>query len=56
MEGHSLSGLVELLFVVGLLFWLWSSQRSALRKDPGTDRGAGSHSAAESTKEREPPP
>ena len=56
MENHSLSGLIELLFVVGLGFWFLSAQRSALRKDPGSDRGAGSSPAADSTHEQSPPP
>ncbi|WP_295446538.1 hypothetical protein [uncultured Thiodictyon sp.] len=53
MQDHSLSGLIELLLVVGLLFWFWSFQRAALRQDPGTDRGARQDCAAQN--QGEPP-
>ena len=51
-----MGGLIELLVVVALLGWFWSSQRSALRKDPGTDRGAGEDSATQPTRGEPPAP
>jgi hypothetical protein len=56
MQDHNLSGLIELLLVLGLLFWFWSSQRAALRQDPGTDRGAGQDSAPQPTRGEPPAP
>ncbi|WP_295389050.1 hypothetical protein [uncultured Thiodictyon sp.] len=51
-----MGGLIELLFIVALLGWFWSSQRAALRKDPGTDRGAGSEAAPQPTRGEPPAP
>ena len=39
MESHNLAGLIELAFVVGLLYWFWKTQTSSLGKDEEQDQG-----------------
>jgi len=45
-SGQDLSGLIELLFVVGLLFWFWESQTASPRRGEEGNQG----------KEHRPPP
>lgn len=38
MSGQDLSGLIELLFVVGLLLWFWRSQTASPRRGEARDQ------------------
>lgn len=56
MEGHSFGKLIELVLIVGGLYWFWSSQMAAVRKEAPKEKGDESGAAPESgTKERLPP-
>ncbi len=46
MSGQDLSGLIELLFVVGLLLWFWRSHTASPRRGEERDQG----------KDHRPPP
>ena len=56
MEGSSVGKLIELVLIVGVVYWFWSSQMTAVRKDKTEDRGKGDEVAPGTGKDVRRPP